>query len=109
MSGFLCVFVSSCLLELQLLKLCSGSRLVQRTLHSVPVVDLPALEFVQQRLITDVQTPRGLFAIPTGLFEDTQNQLFFSLFGGSRSNVLERHVVFFRFHWNRDGIRLHLL
>ena len=59
------------------------------------IVDLPALEFVQQRLVADIQTSRRLLAIPTGLFEDSKNQLFLRVLGCARCDVLQRHIVFF--------------
>lgn len=64
----------------------------------MPIVDLPALQLIKERLITDVQSTCGLLAIPTRLFQDPQYKLLFRLLRGAGSDVLKRHVVFLRFY-----------
>ena len=64
----------------------------------MPIVDLPALQLIEERLITDVQSTRGLLAIPTRFFQDPQYKLLFRLLCRASSNVFKRHVVFLRFH-----------
>src|SRR5689334_19653307 len=49
------------------LELAARLVLVDRALNAVSIVDVPALEFVQQRFVANVQTPRRLFAIPARL------------------------------------------
>src|SRR5262249_35021246 len=69
-------------------------------LNAAAIIDLPALEFIQKRLVTDVQPSRGLLAVPACLLEDAQHELFFGLLSGARTDVLQGHVVFFRFDRN---------
>src|ERR1041385_4380330 len=64
----------------------------RRGSHPVPVVDLPAFEFVQQGFVADIQAPGGLLAIPTGLLEDPKHQFLFSSLCGTRRDILQRHV-----------------
>src|ERR1043166_324517 len=54
--------------------------------HSMTVVDLPPLQFVQQRFVADIQASGRLFAVPGCFFENAQDQLSLRLFGGSRSD-----------------------
>src|SRR5262245_32103731 len=82
--------------------------LAKRSLEAAAIVDLPAFEFIQKRLVADVQPARRLFAVPARLFEDAKDQLLFGLFCGARSDVFERHVVLFRLNhdWSRIGLTL---
>src|SRR5947209_7490738 len=73
------------------------------------VVELPAFEFVQQRLITDIQTPGGLLTIPTGLLEYSEYQFLFSMFCSTRRDILQRHVVFFWFDGRGRRVTLLIL
>src|ERR1051325_7881156 len=37
--------------------------------HAMAVIDLPTFQLVQQRLVTDIQPPGGLLAIPARFFQ----------------------------------------
>src|SRR4051812_1999687 len=45
---------------------------------------LPAMELIQQRLVTNIKALGGLLAVPVHLVQSTENQLFLSTFGCTR-------------------------
>ncbi len=83
------------------MKIAAGRGLGERALNAVSVIDLPAFEFVEERLVADVQAPGSLLPIPAGLFKHAKDEFFLSVFGGARTNVFQRHVVFLGLHWSR--------
>src|SRR5215471_19119280 len=66
--GSLTLFIAS---ERHWLELAAGLVLIDRALHAVTIVNVPALELVQQCFVANVQATGRLLAIPARLFQNS--------------------------------------